>query len=78
MYPRFDPDKHQPNANKTIELSVAQSEVKQIRNRSELERESIESLLEIAVLEGTRHGMKLRDLVEKVRKFWVDANDHSI
>ena len=78
MYMKFDSDKPQHKANKTIEISVAHSEVQQIRNRSELERDSIESLMQVAVMEGNRHGITLQELVEKVRKFWVDANDHSI
>lgn len=66
-------------ADKTIEISVEQSEYKKVfRNRRELERDSVESLLQVAVIEGNRHGMMLQELVEKVRKFWVDANDHSI
>ena len=66
-------------ADKTIEISVEQSENKEVfRNRCELERDSVESLLQVAVIEGNRHGMMLQELVEKVRKFWVDANDHSI
>ena len=75
---KFDPDKPQPKLGKTIEISVAESEVQKIRNRSELERDSIESLLQVAVIEGNRQGIGLQELVEKVRKFWVDANDHSI
>jgi hypothetical protein len=75
---KFDPDKPQPKPNKTIEISVAESEVQKIRNRSDLERDSIESLLQVAVIEGNRQGIGLPELVEKVRKFWVDANDHSI
>ena len=66
-------------AGKTIEISVEQSEDKKVfRKRCELERDSVESLLQVAVIEGNRHGMMLQELVEKVRKFWVDANDHSI
>ena len=66
-------------AGKTIDISVEQSEDKKVfRNRCELERDSVESLLQVAVIEGNRHGMMLQELVEKVRRFWVDANDHSI
>jgi hypothetical protein len=78
MYPRLYPEQSQPQNSKTVDISVERSDVRETRNRSELERESIESLLQIAVVEGTRQGMNLRDLVEKVRKFWIDANDHSV
>lgn len=78
MYPRLYPEKSQPQNSETVDISIERPEVQETRNRSELERETIECLLQVAVLEGTRHGMKLRDLVEKVRRFWIDANDRSV
>ena len=78
MYPRLYPEKSQPQNSKTVEVSIERPDVQETRSRSELERETIEILLQVAVVEGTRHGMKLRDLVEKVRRFWIDANDHSV